>query len=139
MKAAALPVFTVGVGQDRLARDIQVDRVTTPRRALKGTSLLIDAVVRQTGYAGETVTLDVEDGGRIVGIAGGEAAGRRRADVGARPRHGDRCRGRACFKFRVSPRDGRGDRAEQRRARRWSTSSIGASGSSITKGSRGSR
>ncbi len=55
MKAAALPVFTVGIGQDRLARDIQVDRVTTPRRALKGTSLLVDAVVRHTGYAGETV------------------------------------------------------------------------------------
>lgn len=67
MKAAALPVFTVGVGEDRLARDIQLDRVTIPRRALKGTSLLVDAVVRHTGYAGETVTIDVEDGGRLVG------------------------------------------------------------------------
>ena len=67
MKAAALPVFTVGIGEDRLSRDIQLDRVNTPRRALKGTSLLIDAVVRQTGYAGETVMLDVEDGGRLVG------------------------------------------------------------------------
>lgn len=67
MKAAAVPVFTVGVGEDRLARDIQIDRVSTPRRALKGTSLLVDAVVRQSGYAGQTVTLDVEDAGRIVG------------------------------------------------------------------------
>ena len=39
----------------------------TPRTALKGTSLLVDAVLTQTGYAGQTVTLDVEDGGRIVG------------------------------------------------------------------------
>jgi uncharacterized membrane protein len=67
MKASELPVFTVGVGEDRLARDIQVDRVSTPRRALKGTSLLVDAVIRQTGYAGQTVMLDVEDAGRIVG------------------------------------------------------------------------
>ena len=67
MKAAALPVFTVGVGEAQLSRDIQLDRVNTPRRALKGTSLLIDAVVRQTGYSGQTVTLDVEDGGRLVG------------------------------------------------------------------------
>ena len=67
LKAAALPVFTVGVGQERLTRDIQVDRVSTPRQALKGTSLLIDVVIRQTGFAGETVTLDVEDAGRIVG------------------------------------------------------------------------
>jgi uncharacterized membrane protein len=67
MKAASLPVFTVGLGEASLARDIQLDRVSTPRRALKGTSLLVDAVIRQTGYAGQTVTLDVEDGGRIVG------------------------------------------------------------------------
>ncbi len=66
-KADALPVFTVGVGQETLAHDIQVGRVSTPRTALKGTSLLVDAVLTQTGYAGQTVTLDVEDGGRIVG------------------------------------------------------------------------
>ena len=41
--------------------------MSTPRTALKGTSLLVDAVLTQTGYAGQTVTLDVEDGGRIVG------------------------------------------------------------------------
>lgn len=66
-KAEALPVFTVGVGQEALAHDIQVGRVSTPRTALKGTSLLVDAVLTQTGYAGQTVTLDVEDEGRIVG------------------------------------------------------------------------
>ena len=66
-KAEALPVFTVGVGQETLAKDIQVGRVSTPRTALKGTSLLVDAVLTQTGFAGQTVTLDVEDGARIVG------------------------------------------------------------------------
>ena len=66
-RAEALPVFTVGVGQETLSHDIQVGRVSTPRTALKGTSLLVDAVLTQTGYAGQTVTLDVEDEGRIVG------------------------------------------------------------------------
>jgi uncharacterized membrane protein len=66
-KAEALPVFTVGIGPETLSHDIQVGRVQTPRTALKGTSLLVDAVLTQTGYAGQTVTLDVEDGGRIVG------------------------------------------------------------------------
>lgn len=66
-KAEALPVFTVGVGQEVLSHDIQVGRVSTPRTALKGTSLLVDATLTQTGYAGQTVTLDVEDGDRIVG------------------------------------------------------------------------
>jgi len=66
-KAESLPVFTVGVGQESLPKDIQVGRVSVPRTALKGTSLLVDAVLTQTGYAGQTVTLDVEDNGRIVG------------------------------------------------------------------------
>ena len=102
LKAAALPVFTVGVGQDHLTRDIQVDRVSTPRQALKGTSLLIDAVVKQTGYAGETVTLDVEDAGRIVGTqqlklpADGEPA-----SVRVRVMAGDA--GPRVLKFRISP------------------------------------
>lgn len=66
-KAESLPVFTVGVGQESLPKDIQVGRVSVPRTALKGTSLLVDAVLTQTGYAGQTVTLDVEDNSRIVG------------------------------------------------------------------------
>ena len=66
-KAESLPVFTVGVGNETLSHDIQVGRVSTPRTALKGTSLLVDAILTQTGYAGQTVTLDVEDGDRIVG------------------------------------------------------------------------
>jgi uncharacterized membrane protein len=66
-KAEALPVFTVGVGKETLAHDIQVGRVSVPRTALKGTSLLVDAVITQTGYTGQTVTLDVEDQGKIVG------------------------------------------------------------------------
>jgi uncharacterized membrane protein len=66
-KADAVPVFTVGVGEETLDHDIQIGRVSTPRTALKGTSLVVDAIVTQTGYAGRGVTLDVEDGGRIVG------------------------------------------------------------------------
>jgi uncharacterized membrane protein len=105
LKAAAVPVFTVGVGRDRLARDVQIDRVSTPRSALQGTSLVIDATVTQTGYAGETVTLDVENEGRIVGsqelklpMDGEPAAVRVRftaADAGPR-----------LFKFRIAPRQG---------------------------------
>ena len=105
LKAASVPVFTVGVGRDQLARDVQIDRVSTPRTALQGTSLVIDAVVTQTGYAGETVSLDVENEGRIVGsqelklpMDGEPAAVRVRftaADAGAR-----------VFTFRIAPRPG---------------------------------
>ena len=67
LKAEKLPVFTVGVGSEALPRDIQIDRVSTPRTVLKDASLLLDVVVRQTGYSGRAVTVDVEDEGRIVG------------------------------------------------------------------------
>jgi uncharacterized membrane protein len=66
LKARSIPVFTLGVGRDRFAKDIQVTRVETPRTALKGTSLVVDVVVSQTGYRGQTVPLTVEDDGRIV-------------------------------------------------------------------------
>ena len=105
LKAASVPVFTVGVGQDRLPKDIQVSRINVPRTALKGTSLLIDAVITQTGYAGDTVTLDVEDEGRIVGSqevrlpADGETAAVRvrftASDAGSRR-----------VRFRIAPRPG---------------------------------
>ncbi len=67
LKAEQLPVYTVGVGSTQLPRDIQIDRVSTPRVALKDASLLVDVTVTQTGYAGRTVTIYVEDEGRIVG------------------------------------------------------------------------
>jgi uncharacterized membrane protein len=66
MKARSIPVFTVGVGQEHFAHDIQVTRVETPRSVLKGTSLVVDVVLSQTGYGGQTVPISVEDDGRIV-------------------------------------------------------------------------
>jgi len=102
MKAEKLPVFTVGVGSSKLARDLQIDRVNVPRTVLKGASLLVDAVITQTGYDGKTVRLDVEDDGHIVGSEevrlpgdGSPATVRVRAtaaDAGSR-----------IFRFRVAP------------------------------------
>jgi uncharacterized membrane protein len=66
LKARSIPVFTVGLGQERFAKDIQVTRVETPRSVLKGTALVVDVVLSQTGYGGQTVPLSVEDDGRIV-------------------------------------------------------------------------
>jgi uncharacterized membrane protein len=105
MKAANVPVFTVGLGREALTKDVQIDRVSTPTSALKGTSLMVDALITQTGYAGETVKLDVEDEGRIVGsqevklpIDGEPAAVRVRftaSDPGPR-----------VFRFRITPQVG---------------------------------
>jgi uncharacterized membrane protein len=66
LKAETLPVFTIGVGQETLSKDIQVGRVATPKTALKGTTLMVDVVLSQSGFDGQKVTLDVEDEGTLV-------------------------------------------------------------------------
>ena len=66
MKASGVPVFAVGVGKEKIDRDIQVSRVETPAHVLKGSALVVDVVVSQSGYSGKTVQLNVEDAGRIV-------------------------------------------------------------------------
>jgi uncharacterized membrane protein len=105
LKAEKLPVFAVGVGGETLARDIQVDRVTVPRTVLKGASLMLDVVVAQTGYNGRTVTVDVEDDGRIIGSekalmpADGSPATVRVRAVASES-------GPRLFKFKVAPQDG---------------------------------
>ena len=66
LKAERLPVFTVGVGNETLSKDIQVGRVVTPKTALKGTTLMVDVVLSQSGFDGQKVTLDVEDEGTLV-------------------------------------------------------------------------
>jgi uncharacterized membrane protein len=105
LKAEKLPVFTIGVGAEQLPRDIQVDRVSTPRAVLKDASLLVDVVVTQTGFGGRSITVDVEDEGRIVGSEkvvlptdGTPATVRIRA---AATESGPRL-----FRFRVTPQEG---------------------------------
>jgi uncharacterized membrane protein len=105
LKAQKIPVFTVGVGGEQLPRDVQIDRVNTPRSVLKDASLLVDVVVRNTGYAGRTVTVDVEDEGRIIGSQqvqlpsdGSPASVRVRATATES--------GPRLFRFRVAPQEG---------------------------------
>ena len=105
LKAEKLPVFTVGVGSERLPRDIQIDRVSTPRTVLKNASLLIDVLVRQTGYNGRTVTVDIEDEGRIVGSEKAQLPSDG-SPVSVRIRAIASESGPRLFKFRVAPQDG---------------------------------
>jgi uncharacterized membrane protein len=67
MKSAALPVFTVGVGREHFAHDVQIGRVEPPPAVLKGATVVAETVIAQNGYAGRTVPLAVEDEGHLVG------------------------------------------------------------------------
>ena len=105
LRARHVPVFTVGVGSERLARDIEVSRVEAPRTALKGSSLDVDVTLTHSGFAGEKVQLVVEDAGRIVTtrdvtLPASGAAPPVRVQVPATEG------GARLFRFRVAPRDG---------------------------------
>jgi uncharacterized membrane protein len=67
LRSAGLPVFAIGLGRDTLARDVQLGRVDPPLTVLKGTTLVVDIVIGQSGYAGRTVPIIVEDEGQTIG------------------------------------------------------------------------
>jgi uncharacterized membrane protein len=105
LKAAGIPVFTVGVGADRFERDIELTRVNVPRSALRGSALVVDLMLAQNGYGGRTVPVQVEDGGRIIAVEDVEL-----------PRDGEPSAVRVNFtlaepgarrvRFRIPPQDG---------------------------------
>lgn len=105
LKARALPVYTVGLGRDRFARDIAIGRVETPRSVLEGATLVVEVHVTQTGYGGQSVTLQVESEGRIVSAhdvalpRGGEAVTVPVQFPAAEP-------GPRLFRFHISPQPG---------------------------------
>jgi uncharacterized membrane protein len=66
LKARSIPVYTVGAGEERFARDIAIERVSLPARPLAGANLLADVTLRLRGVAGERVTLTAEADGRVV-------------------------------------------------------------------------
>ena len=105
IQAAGVPVFTVGLGREEFERDIQLGRVETPRRVLKGASLVTDLVVTHRGYRGETVTVQAEDEGRIVGSEEVVLTGDGEPQT-VRLRFTAGEEGPRLFTFRVSPQPG---------------------------------
>ncbi len=66
LTARSVRVHTVGFGEERLERDVEVSRIEAPTRVLQGSSLVVEVSVEQEGFEGEGVVLEVEDEGRIV-------------------------------------------------------------------------
>ncbi len=67
LRARGVPVYTVGIGGERFAKDIELSRVEAPRAVLRDASLFVEAVVVQRGFGGSKIPIVVEDSGRIVG------------------------------------------------------------------------
>jgi uncharacterized membrane protein len=67
LRARQIPVYSIGVGAERFARDIEISRVEVPGTVLREASILVEVMIAQRGYAGKKVPVVVEDSGRIIG------------------------------------------------------------------------
>lgn len=66
LHARRIPVHTVGVGRERFARDLGIERVVLPASALAGAGIVVDAGISVRGLNGRATTVTVEADGRIV-------------------------------------------------------------------------
>jgi len=66
LKGRRVPVYTVGVGRERFARDLAIERVSLPASALAGAGVLAEVVLRVRGLSRQTVMVTAEDEGRVV-------------------------------------------------------------------------
>ena len=115
LRARRIPVYTVGLGQETLERDVAVSRLEVPRSALRGATVLAEALVTQRGFAGRRVNLVAEDGGRIVATQA-VTLGRDGEAVPVRVRIPATEAGARALRFRVAPQDGETIAANNERA-----------------------
>ena len=65
-RSAGLPVYTVGLGERRFARDLELVSVALPTQVLAGDRIEPRIVVQQRGLAGSEARLQVTSGGLLV-------------------------------------------------------------------------
>lgn len=64
LRGRGLPVFAVGVGSERIEGDIEIVRATAPRRALAGSPISAEALIRASGYDRKTIRIDIAEDDR---------------------------------------------------------------------------
>ena len=61
-----IPVYTVGFGEEKASRDVEIEDVVVASRALAGSRLSATVKLQQHGYAGARSTLSVRDGAQVL-------------------------------------------------------------------------
>ncbi len=65
-RARNIPIYAVGIGSSKFARDAEILRVTAPRKILKGTTVEAEIAIVSTGCSGRSSRLEVLDNERLV-------------------------------------------------------------------------
>src|SRR5271165_1120446 len=66
LRAHRLPVSTIGFGKDRLDRDVELENLNVPAKALANSRLEAQVALSQRGFGGTRATLTLLAGGNVV-------------------------------------------------------------------------
>lgn len=66
LKSQNVPVYSIGIGQERIPRDIEIMKVATSRTMTEGSVTDLFVTLRGYGYQGQTVDLEIKEGARLV-------------------------------------------------------------------------
>jgi uncharacterized membrane protein len=66
LRSARIPVYSIGLGESRYARDIEIRQIEMPDEVLNGSRVIADVSIKQQGYDDEPVELLIEDNSRIL-------------------------------------------------------------------------
>lgn len=86
--AREIPIFTVGIGQERIPRDVGIVDVNTAKTVLEGSVFTVDVALSNDGYASQQVALRIFDGDMEVSskqVALGPDGSTRRFDLELTP------------------------------------------------------
>jgi uncharacterized membrane protein len=61
-----IPVHTIGLGREQMARDLEISDVEIAQRALPDSRLAATVHLHQHGYAGQKVRINVKDGAKLL-------------------------------------------------------------------------
>ena len=65
-RARSIPIYSIGIGSPDLKRDVEMLRVTAPRKVLKDSLVESEVSVRSSGYAGRRGRLSVSEQDRLL-------------------------------------------------------------------------
>jgi uncharacterized membrane protein len=66
LQSRGIPVFTVGVGNEAINRDVELIRAVTPRTSLKDATIAAEVSFRAHGLAGRPATIQVRENGILL-------------------------------------------------------------------------
>ena len=66
LKSKNIPVFSVGIGEETIQKDLEISRISTVKTVMEGAIFDVHVMVRNEGYGGREVELLVEENDAVV-------------------------------------------------------------------------